>query len=244
MKKLLIVLFIVFALFIGACGEDENTLVVGTSAGFRPFEYIEGGKVVGFDIDLIKEIGNKMDMKVKIQDMDFDALISAVKTGTIDVIASGMTITDERKKQVDFSDPYFTANQSVLVRDNFNEPLNSPQDLNKSEYKVGVQNDTTGAFWADDNLEKATIQKYSKYIECIQDLENKNIHMIVLDKPTAEAYAQNRPVKVALSIPTGEQYGFAVKKDSDILSDINKALEEIKGSDTWNKMQQKYFGAN
>jgi polar amino acid transport system substrate-binding protein len=244
MKKLVLLLLIIFAFSLGACGEDEETLVVGTSAGFRPFEYMEGGEVVGFDIDLMKEIAKKMDMKIKVEDLEFEALIPAVKSGTIDVIASGMTINEKRKEQVDFSEPYFTANQSVLVRENFNEPLNTVEDLNNEEYIVGVQNATTGAFWADANLEETKINKYSKYIECIQDLENKNIHMIILDKPTAEAYEKNRPVKLVMTIETDEQYGFAVKKDSELLDDINKALKEIKNSDTWLQLQQKYFGAN
>jgi polar amino acid transport system substrate-binding protein len=243
MKKTIIISIILLIMVFGACGSSDDTLIVGTSAGFRPFEYIgEDGKITGFDIDLINEIGKKLNKKVEIKDMDFDALIAAVRSGAIDVIASGMTITEEREKQVDFTIPYFTADQSVLIRNNSDYIFNSVDDLNKSTYKVGVQNDTTGAFWAEDNISNTKIQKYGKYIECIQDLENGNLDMIVLDKPTGEAYTKNRPVKIAMTIQTEEQYGFAVKEGSELKDKINRALSDIMSSDKWKQLNQKYFG--
>ncbi len=244
MKKLFILFSFCTLLFMGACGDTSNTIIVGTNSGFRPFEYKEGGEVIGFDIDLIKEIGKKIGKEIKVNDMEFDSLIEAVSTGKIHVIASGMTITDERKEKVDFSVPYYLANQSVLIKNDSSIVIFSEADINNSSYKIGVQNDTTGAFWVDDNAPNATIKKYGKYVECIQDLENGNIDMIVLDKPTAEAYAQNRPVTVAYTIETNEQYGFAVKKGSDLLVKINAALTEIMVSDKWKELNDKYFGAS
>lgn len=247
MKKwtafVLVLLLGIGMLFIGGCQGDDKTLTVGTSAGFRPFEYREKGEVTGFDIDLMKAIGERLDMEVEVKDMDFDALIEAVRTETIDVVAAGMTITDERKERVDFTDAYFTADQAVLVRNTSDISINSPEELNSSDYTIGVQNDTTGAFWVDENAPEANIRKYGKYIETIQDLENRNLDLIVLDKPVAEAFEQNRPVSMVRVIPTDEEYGLAVKKDSPLLEDLNRALNEVKDSDTWNELITRYFGS-
>ena len=247
MKKVIAVLAMVCVvtalLFVGCAKKGEEKLVVGTSAGFRPFEYLEKGEVTGFDIDLMKAIGKELGREVEVKDMDFDALIEAVSTGTIDVVAAGMTITDERKERVDFTQPYFIADQAVLVRANSDINLASPADINDASYRIGVQNDTTGAFWTDDNASKATIKKYGKYMECIQDLENQNLDMIVLDKPVAEAFAKNRPTKMIMVIPTDESYGLAVKKGSDVLEELNGALKKVMDSDTWDELMETYFGA-
>ncbi len=247
MKKFLllalIMLIAVGTLFAGGAQEGKEDLVVGTSAGFRPFEYREKGEVTGFDIDLMKAIGEELGRGIEVKDMDFDALIEAVSTETIDVIAAGMTITDERKERVDFTDPYFSADQAVLVREESDITVDQPTDINKSDYTIGVQNDTTGAFWVDENASDAKVRKYGKYIETIQDLENENLDMIVLDKPVAEAFEKNRPVKMIKVIPTDEKYGLAVKKGSPLLDDLNSALEKVRNSDTWDELMAEYFGA-
>jgi polar amino acid transport system substrate-binding protein len=121
--------------------------------------------------------------------------------------------------------------------------LKDPADLNSSEYVIGVQNDTTGMFWVDENASKAKIKKYGKYIECIQDLENQNLDMIVLDKPVAQAFEKNRPTKMVLVIPTDESYGLAVKKGSPLLEDLDGALRKVKSSDTWDELMARYFGS-
>ena len=228
--------------FAGGQKEAGGKLVVGTSAGFPPFEYMEFGKVTGFDIDLMKEIGARLGMEVEVKDMDFDALIEAVSTGTIDVIAAGMTITEERAQRVDFSDPYFIADQSVLVRKDSKIKIASDAELNSSEFTIGVQNDTTGGFWVDENASQAVIKKYGKYIECVQDLDNQNLDIIVLDKPVGETFAKNRDVKVIYTISTDEAYGLAVKKDSELLASINKELKKLMGSKAWTELVNKYFG--
>jgi polar amino acid transport system substrate-binding protein len=230
-------------LFAGGQQGGKEELVVGTSAGFRPFEYREMGEVTGFDIDLMKAIGEELGREVVIRDMDFDALIEAVSTGTIDVIAAGMTITEEREERVDFTAAYFNADQAVLVREESDYGLDTPEDVNSSDLTIGVQNDTTGAIWSEENAPNATLKKYGKYIETIQDLENENLDMIVLDKPVAEAFAKNRPVKMVMVIPTDEKYGLAVKEGSPLLEDLNQALAKVKDSDTWDQLMAEYFGA-
>jgi polar amino acid transport system substrate-binding protein len=228
--------------FAGGKPETGGKLVVGTSAGFPPFEYMEFGKVTGFDIDLMKEIGARLGMEVEVKDMDFDALIEAVSTGTIDVIAAGMTITAERAQRVDFTDPYYIADQSVLVRKDSKIKITADAEINSAEYTIGVQNDTTGGFWVDENAPQAVIKKYGKYIECVQDLDNQNLDMIVVDKPVGETFAKNRDVKVLYTIKTDETYGLAVKKGSELLDPINRELKKLMGSKTWTELINKYFG--
>ncbi|MBN2049488.1 MAG: basic amino acid ABC transporter substrate-binding protein [Spirochaetales bacterium] len=228
----------------GGAGEKEKEVIlVGTSAGFRPFEYKEFGTLTGFDIDLMNEIGAKLGKEVEFKDMDFDALLEALNAGTVDVIASGMTIYDERKERADFTVPYFTANQAALVKKGSGIVLSSVEDLNNAKFKIGVQNDTTGAFWVEDNAPDVTLQKYGKYIECIQDLENGNIDIIVVDQPVAEAFAVNRPVVIALPIITNEQYGLALQKGSSLYEPVNNALKELMASPKWDELLDKYFGA-
>jgi polar amino acid transport system substrate-binding protein len=228
--------------FAGGEKEAGGKIVVGTSAGFPPFEYMEFGKVTGFDIDLMKELGARLGMEVEVKDMDFDALIEAVSTGTIDVIAAGMTITEERAQRVDFTDPYYIADQSVLVRKGSDIKITSDADLDNPAFTIGVQNDTTGGFWVDENAPQAVIKKYGKYIECVQDLDNQNLDMIVLDKPVGETFAKNRDVKVIYTISTDESYGLAVKKGSELLDPLNKELKKLMGSKDWTELINKYFG--
>lgn len=246
MKKFIVFILIMVVaagtLFAGGQKED-GSIVVGTSAGFRPFEYREKGEVTGFDIDLMKAIGEELGRDIEVKDMDFDALIEAVSTETIDVIAAGMTITDERKEKVDFTDPYFSADQAILVREDSDITVDDPTEINSADYTIGVQNDTTGAIWVDENAAKAEIKKYGKYIETIQDLENMNLDMIVLDKPVAEAFEKNRPAKMIKVIPTDEKYGIAVKKGDPLLEDLNKALDEVRNSETWDELIAEYFGS-
>ena len=246
-KKIIFILLILVVMtgltFAGGDNEESAKLIVGTSAGFRPFEYREMGEVTGFDIAIMEKIAEKLGMTLEVRDMDFDALIEAVDTGVVDVVAAGMTITEERKERVDFTVHYFIADQSVLIRKDSDIVIGSIDEINNAGSIIGVQNDTTGHYWVLDNLPDATLKEYGKYIECIQDLENLNIDMIVLDKPVAIAYEQNRDVKVAKVIETDEKYGLAIKKESALYESINSALQELMSSPEWDELLTKYFGA-
>ncbi len=235
------------AISLSGCTEEEEKIIVGTSADFPPFEDTENGKIVGFDIDLIKSILKDQGYKVEVRDIKFDSLIPNLEAKKIDVIAAAMSITEEREQQVSFSDPYYDADQSIIVRDNSNIQLDSPQDL--QNYTVGAQQGTTGSIWVEENLidngtlDSSDFNEYDTYTEALLDLNNENIDAIVLDKPVAAAYESDKNVKIIATIDTGEQYGFAVRKGSDkLLEDINDGLADIKGTDEWNDMVDKWFG--
>ncbi|HBT26576.1 MAG TPA: basic amino acid ABC transporter substrate-binding protein, partial [Pseudothermotoga sp.] len=187
----------------------SRTITVGTSADFPPFEYIENGQFVGFDMDLMREIAKIAGFDLKFVDMSFDSLIPALRAGQVDVVAAAMTITDERKQVVDFSIPYWTADQSVIVKSE--SPLTITVLFSKG--KIGVQTGTTGDLWCTDNLvstgmlPEKNLKRYDTFVLALSDLLNGNIDAIVLDSPVANRFAATKPVRVVGIITTGEQYG-------------------------------------
>ena len=231
---LLLISFVLFA----------RTVIVGTSADFPPFEYIENGQFVGFDMDLMREIAKIAGFELKFGDMSFDSLIPALRVGQIDVAAAAMTITEERKKVVDFSMPYWTADQSIIVK--------ADSDLTITvlfgKYRIGVQTGTTGDLWCTENLvEKGllperNLKRYDTFILALSDLLNGNIDAIVLDSPVANRFAATKPVKVVGIIVTGEQYGIAVRKgNKELLNKINQALKTLIETGKINELIDKYF---
>ncbi len=252
-KKKIISLVLISGLLIGAiaisgCTQQKaNTLIVGTSSDFKPFEYkAANGTIIGFDIDLITRILTSQGYNVTVQDIGFDSLIPSLQTGKIDVIAAGMTITDERKQQVDFSEPYYEANQSVLVKTNSGVVINNQNDL--ANYTLGAQTGTTGWQWINDTFVatgKITPDKfksYELYPEAVADLIAGRIGAVVIDSPVAKAFVLGGGVKIVLNITTNEAYGFAVKKgNTALVSKINTGLAAVMDSPYWNQLIEKYF---
>ncbi|MBN2254059.1 MAG: basic amino acid ABC transporter substrate-binding protein [Kosmotogaceae bacterium] len=240
MKKTLLVLL---ALLISVGFAFGVKYVVGTSADFQPFEYVENGEFVGFDIDLIKAIAEEMGFEIEIRDMSFDSLIAALVSGNLDIVVSGMTITAEREEVVSFSKPYWTADQSVVVR----EDSEMTVTVLFGKHNVGVQTGTTGDLWVEENLVQTKIltgdfKRYDTYVLAMTDLVNKNIDAIVLDEPVAESFAEVRPVKVVGVIKTYEDYGIAVNKaNKDLLNLINEGISRLEESGKLNELNLKHF---
>ncbi len=221
-----------------------KTITVGTSADFPPFEYIENGQFVGFDMDLMREIAKLAGFELKFVDMSFDSLIPALRAGQVDVVAAAMTITDERKQVVDFSTPYWTADQSIIVK--------ADSDLTitvlHQKGRIGVQTGTTGDLWCTDNLVgkglllEKNLKRYDTFVLALSDLLNGNIDAIVLDSPVANRFAAIKPVKVVGIIVTGEQYGIAVKKgNKELLDKINSAIKVLNETGKMAELIDKYF---
>jgi len=225
---------------------QEKVLVVGTSADFPPFEYknASNGQITGFDISLIKLIAKKMGYdRVEIKDMDFDSLIPALQAGKVDVVIAGMTITPEREKVVDFSIPYWEADQAVLVRKGSGIKVNSLDDLRGKT--IGVEKGTTGAIYVKKHLGSSSkIKEYPTYVAAVEALLNGQVDVVVLDSPVAKMFSKKYDVQVVYTIKTGEHYGIAVKKgNTKLLEGINKALKEIMNSPEWDKLVEEYFGS-
>lgn len=240
-KNVLLTVMGLFLLFTSIVMAE--TYVVGTSAGFPPFEYVEKGEVIGFDIDLLREIGKLKGFEIEVKDISFDSLIAALKSGNIDLIAAGMTITEARKEVVDFSLPYYSANQSVIVQNDSGDNLT----VLFGDNNIGVQTGTTGDLWVTENLKDkgiltGEVKHYDTFVYVINDLVNGNLNGVVLDTPVAQRYSEIKPVNIIAEIITGEDYGIAVDKgNTNLLNMINEGIEEIIKNGTMDQLIDKYF---
>ncbi len=243
----LIIAIVSIAVALSGCTEEKgNKIIVGTSADFPPFEYMEGDEIVGFDVEMIKTILTGQNYTVEVQDMAFDSLIAALQTNKIDVIVAGMSITEERLQEISFSDPYFEADQSVLIKSDSGIIVNNESDL--ENLTVGVQTGTTGDDWVFEtlvNTSKTPEEKYKQYETydlAVLDLKAGRIQIIVLDKPVAQALSEDGDLEIAYIIITNENYGIGVRKgDTELLQKINTGLAELKASADWNTLVKKYF---
>lgn len=243
MKKTLVTILVILAVLTLSSGVMAQRYVVGTNASFPPFEYVEDGEIVGFDIDLVKEIAELQGFEVEFRDISFDSLIPGLASGSLDMVAAGMTITEERKEVVAFSDPYYSANQSVLVH----QDSEADMTVLFGDNDIGVQTGTTGDNWVrerliDRDILTGELRNYDSYVLVIRDLANENIEAAVLDKPVAETYSEDNPVKVVAELITGEEYGIAVGKNNQALQEeINEGLAKVIENGTMDELIEKYF---
>ncbi len=240
MKK--IFLLLIGLLLLVGCGtkkEKQKTYVIGLSADFAPFEYRDGDKIVGFDVDLAKMIEEKSGLKLEIQDIAFAGLLPALQTGKIDAIISGMSVTEERKKAVNFSVPYFNVSQVIIVQKG-NTAIENKDDLvGKS---VGVAIGTTSDTLAEE-IEGIDLTKYNKTYEAILALNTAKIDAIILDYQQAVNFVgQNEGLMILQTELAKEEYAIAINKDNpELLGEVDKALNEIVGSDEYNALIAKYI---
>ncbi len=219
-----------------------GTLVVGTNAAFPPFEYVgDDGQPDGFDIALIKAIGEKNGMEVQINDMEFDSLVSSIGN-KIDVAIAGMTVTEERKKTVDFSESYYEAVQDVLVPKG--SAIATADDLKGK--KIGVQLGTTGEFIADE-IEGAEVSAYNKAVDAVNDLNNGRVDCVIVDKNPAEVFGAQFADKLDVLPGTNfdfepEFYAIALPKgNTELAEKINSALKALKEDGTYDSLVKKYI---
>lgn len=223
-----------------------SKVVVGTNAEFPPFEYIaENGQPDGFDIALIKEVGQRAGFEVEVKNMDFDALIMAMETDGIDMAIAGMTATEDRKQQVDFSDPYFNASQVMIVKSD-NDSIKTFQDLKGK--KVAVQQGTTGDLMVTEGdescvVEGAEVKRMNKGADAVLDLMNGGVDAVVIDANPAEQFvlANDGKIKIVTDEAVNEEYAIAIPKGETELKDaVNKALAEMKADGTMDKLAEQY----
>lgn len=222
---------------------QPGKLLVGVDATYPPFEYIENNEYKGFDIDLMKEIGKRLGLEVEFVNQAWEGIIPALKSHKFDCICSAMTITEERAKQIDFSDPYFEAGQVIVVRKD--STISGAPDLQGK--KVGVQLGTTGEYAARDLNKNYSfeIKTYDTTPDAFLDLKNGNIDAVICDNTVAEPLVKNNPetYKIVGEKLTIEYYGIAVAKDNPgLLKAINQALKEVKEDGTYDKIYNTWFG--
>ncbi len=252
MKKVLVFIMALCAavgMLVAGCGggekkAEQKLLRVGTEPTFAPFEFQKEGssEYTGFDMELIRAIGKQMGYKVEILNMGFDALIPALNAANIDVAIAGMSITEDRKKAVTFSEPYYTSGLIVMVNKDNNE-VKSIDDLKGK--KIAVQIGTTGEGKAR-SVADAKVSAFNTNTEAAIELKNKGVDAVINDSPVVGYYlAQGgaKDAKTVGSVMEAEDYGIAVKKGNDKLAaDINKALAELKKNGEYDKIYKAWFG--
>lgn len=248
-KKILgmIVLTTMLVSLLAACGTKEdntgtggadtsqgdNTIIVGTEAGFAPFEYMEGNSVVGVDMDIAKAIADSLGKELVIKNMDFDSALLAVQNGTVDFVAAGVSVTEERLEVMDFTNDYAESIVVVVVNKN-NPAVSSIEDLNGKI--IGVQQGNVADFYIEDEVKAKEIKRYTKFAQASEDLKNEKIDCIVMDKaPAEELVASNKNLVILAdadgngSILFEDKFAIAVKKgNSDLLNQINAVIQKLK----------------
>jgi len=241
----IIVVLVVALVFIflprGEKGVDM--IKVGCDAAFAPFEFVdaETGELLGFDLDLMRAIGEELNMEVEIHNVAWDGIIPGLVSGNYNVIASAMTITEERKETVNFSDAYINAGQVIAVRGN-ETAIHSPADLDGR--KVAVQISTTGHFEAEKIPGITEIKKFNTSPDAFLELANGGVDAVVIDLGVAAEQIKANPgmYKIAGEPFTTEEYGFAMRKsDTELLEQINQALVTLKENGKYDEIYQKYF---
>lgn len=219
----------------------EGTLTMATNAYFPPYEYYDGQDIIGIDADIAQAIADKLGLELKIEDMEFDSIITAVSTGKADLGLAGMTVTPDRQKNVDFSDSYATGIQSVIVKED--STITKIDDLKGK--KIGVQLSTTGDIYATDDFGKDAVVQYNKGNDAVMALTQGQVDAVIIDNEPAKSYVEaNKGLKILDTEYATENYAACIAKDNTGLTKaVNKALAELKDDGTLQKIVDKYIKA-
>lgn len=226
---------------------EEGKLIVGTSPDFPPFENLENGEYVGFDIELAKALGQELGVEVEFKTMQFDGIVAAVAAGgQCDIAISGLTIDPERAKQVDFTDPYYIADQSVAVMKGGSITKdNADEALNVAGVVIAVQSGSTGEAYAQENYPNATIQPYGNATDCFAAMQSGQAVAVCMDKAVVEnmvggAYTDAEIIK---NVATGEEYAVAVSQDNpELTKALNDAIAKLTDNGTINDLTARFLG--
>ena len=227
MKYFYTLLLAVFCLLWCGCEKKSAPkLVMVTNATFPPYEYVENRKIDGIDPEIIRRIAERLGYTLVIQDMSFDALIAAVQSGKADIAASGITVTEERKKQINFTIPYVVAEQVIIV--DKSSKIKSVKDL--KDCRIGVQHGTTGDLFVSQNIKEP--ERFTHGPLAVAALIAKKIDAVVVDSEPAEVYISRQKTLHLIKEPlTSEEYAFAIsKKNNELLTKINAELTAMKSS--------------
>jgi ABC-type amino acid transport substrate-binding protein len=265
-KRLLLLwisaLFLLAGTALAACGDDDDddggggtqttaaaefetlesgTLTVGSDIPYAPFEFGDPPDYEGIDVDLVNAVADRLGLEVKFVKTPFDVIFrNLAQGGKFDMVASSTTITDERLKTVDFSDPYFVGDQSLMVKKG--SDIKTVEDV--AGEIVGAQLGTTGADYAKDKTDAEEVRTYDLIDDAFKALQTEQVAAVINDCPISKYAEQSKPdLQVVARIPTGENYGFAFAKESDDLREaVNGALDEVKQDGTYDEIYEKWFG--
>ena len=221
---------------------EAGKLTMATNATFPPYEMTtDAGEFEGIDIETAQAIADKLGLELQIDDMDFDAALLSVQQGKADIVMAGVTVTDERKAVMDFSDSYATGIQSIIVPEG--SDIASPDDLTGK--KIGTQRGTTGYIYCTDDFGEDAVVAYDSGLTAVQALNNGQVDAVVIDNAPAKEYvAANPGLKVLETSYAEEDYAIGMNKDNTALVEaVNAALEELKADGTLQSIVDKYITA-
>ena len=257
MKKIIAIALMAIMLIgcFAGCGSESKKLLVATNAEFEPFESLTAdGEFVGFDIDLMNAIAEKMGYEVQYENMEFDGVVAAVANGTTDLAISGLTINAKRAKSVNFSNPYYDGAAQILIvgkNDTYYTGTDKATlDEQLKGQKIGVCSGYTGQLYAEGSedrnfkkIEGATVKIYENISLAIADLKAGNINAIIMDDSVAkEAASANADVAKIIDVAlTVEEYGIAIdKNNAELKEKVDAALAELVKDGTVDKLLEKY----
>ena len=227
---------------------EGGTLVMATNAEFPPYEYHEGDEIVGIDAEIAAAIAEKLGMELQIEDMAFDSLIPAIQSNKADMVLAGMTVTEDRLENVNFSDSYATGVQVVIVKED--SDIKSVDDLfaEGANHSIGVQTATTGDIYCTGDIEDAglgTVERYNKGADAIQALLAGKIDCVVIDSQPAKEFVEaNEGLTILDTEYAVEDYAIALNKDNtELLDKVNAALKELTDDGTIQSILDKYITA-
>ncbi|XAH23926.1 glutamine ABC transporter substrate-binding protein [Xylophilus sp. GW821-FHT01B05] len=227
---------------VGAAHAQGEPLRVATDATFPPMEFVENGKRTGFDVELVEAIGKTLGRKIEWIDIDFKGLVPGLISKRFDMAVSGIYITDERKKVVDFTEPYYAGGLVVMVKEG-NTTIKTPADINGK--KVSVQVGTKSVSYTKEKFPQVQLLEVEKNQEMFNLVDIGRADAAVTGKPAAYQYVRTRPgLKVLPEQITTEEYGMAIRKDTpELTKAVNGAIEKLKADGTYDQIVKKWFSS-
>lgn len=245
MKKLTVLLAVVFALLAGSAFAQEKTYINGIDADYPPFGYVDAtGKPSGFDVESMNWIANKMGFKVEHRPLEWDGIIPALMAKKIDMVCSGMSITEERKKQVAFSDPYWVAKRVFVVKNGSDIKLD---DIYTKKIIIGTQMGTSeaDAFVSEKEEKKypCEVRFYNTGPMAVEDLLNGRIQAVLLeDLPANDLIAKGKAINIIGQFGADNEFGVAMRKDDlELIKTVNEGYKLLKADPYWQELQDKYL---
>ena len=221
----------------------DGEIVVASNIAYPPFEFAPRNGPRGFDIDLMNEVADRMGLEVTYRNVQFDSLLRGLSSELFDAVISGMTITETRRQQVDFSDPYYIVSEALVVRSG--SDIESTGDL--EDATIGVQLGTAGMAETQELLNAGDVEAgrpYETIDQAFKDLEEEELDGVIYDLPAAQKRADESggELEVVEVIPTGSQYGIAFPKESPLIEPVNQALADIKEDGTYEEIYERWIG--
>ncbi|SCW32400.1 polar amino acid transport system substrate-binding protein [Ruminococcaceae bacterium YRB3002] len=223
---------------------EEGKLIMATNAYFPPYEFYEGDKIVGIDQEIAAEVATRLGLELEIQDIEFDSIITGVQSGKYDIGCAGMTVTEDRLQSVNFTTPYATGIQSVIVKEG--SEIVDVDTLLAGDYIVGVQQGTTGDIYMSDDIGDERVERFNKGADAVLALTNGQVDAVVIDDQPAQAFVQaNAGLQILSTSYAVEDYAMCLNKSSEeLLNKINETLAAMKADGTIDAIIEEYIPSN